>query len=225
MQLTAANLGLHVLRDYKALHLQLEGVRQNAIRNSNTKHRAGTLPKYAYIKPDPPVQSVDFQNRLGFDEQHPLPTQTQAPEASEIPENDNILYMEGSLLLMATDSSTEIKMAKCKSPISVHQENAPATIYTNSDLDPYNMILDGEDVIKCSEIVRELIIVEMPTLSELEYNSIVDDGKCIINSVHEELEDLQAQALENPEPMPETLSVTRSGRRSKPTRHKDLVMW
>ena len=119
---------------------------------------------------------------------------------------------------MATDSSTEIKMAKCKSPISVHQENAPATIYTNSDFDPYNMILDGEDVIKCSEIVRELIIVEMSTLSELEYNSIVDDGKCIINSVHEELEDLQAQALESPEPMPETLSVTRSGRRSKPTR-------
>ena len=79
MQLTAANLGLHVLRDYKALYMQLEGVRQNAIRNSNTKHRAGTLPEYAYIKPDPPAQSVDFQNRLGFDEQHPLPTQTQAP--------------------------------------------------------------------------------------------------------------------------------------------------
>ena len=113
---------------------------------------------------------------------------------------------------MATDSSTEIKVAKCKSPISVHQENAPTTIYTNSDLDPYNMILDGEDVIKCSEIARY-------------HCRNVDDGKCMINSVHEELEDLQAQALENPEPMPETLSVTRSGRRSKPTRHKDFVMW
>ena len=53
----------------------------------------------------------------------------------------------------------------------------------------------------------------------------MDDGKCIINSVHEELEDLQAQALETPEPKPETQSVTRSGRRSKPTHHKDLVMW
>ena len=90
MQFSDANLGL--LRDYKALYLQ--GVRQNATRNSNTKQKAGTLPEYAYIKPDPPAQSVDFQNRLGFDEQHPLPTQTQAPEASEIPENDNILYIE-----------------------------------------------------------------------------------------------------------------------------------
>ena len=43
------------------------------------------------------------------------------------------------------------------------------------------MLSDGEDVIKSSEIVRELIIVEMPTLSELEYNSIVDDVKCVIH--------------------------------------------
>ena len=46
----------------------------------------------------------------------------------------------------------------------------------------------------------------------------MDDVKCVIHWVQEELEDLQAQALETPEPKPETQSVTRSGRRSKPTR-------
>jgi len=35
----------------------------------------------------------------------------------------------------------------------------------------------------------------MQTLSELEYNSIVDDLKCVIHSVQEELEDLQALVL------------------------------
>ena len=59
VQITPAQLEL--LRDYKAKYLQ--GVRQNAIRNSNTKHRAGTLPEYAYLKPDPPPQPVNSQSR------------------------------------------------------------------------------------------------------------------------------------------------------------------
>ena len=48
VQITPAQLEL--LRDFKAIKY-LQGVRQNAIRNSNTKHRAGTLPEYAYLVP------------------------------------------------------------------------------------------------------------------------------------------------------------------------------
>ena len=42
------------------------------------------------------------------------------------------------------------------------------------------MVSDWEYIIKCSEIVRELVIESMPTLSEREYNSIVDDGSTVL---------------------------------------------
>ena len=42
---------LLILRDYKANYLQ--GVRQNTIRNQNTKSKAGTFPLYAYLTQPP----------------------------------------------------------------------------------------------------------------------------------------------------------------------------
>lgn len=130
---------------------------------------------------------------------------------------------------MTSNSSTEIKIAKSKKAISLDQQCAPATIYKNSDIDPYIMVSAGEYIIKCSEIVRELVIESMPTLSEREYNSIVDDGSTVLVTANEELEYLEEQALEGPEPTPEIRSVTRgtrSGRRiSKSTRYQDFIMW
>ena len=73
----------------------------------------------------------------------------EAHEAPATPENQDILYLEGSLLLMTSNSSTEIKIAKSKKAISLHQQCAPATIYKNSDIDPYIMVSAGEYIIKC----------------------------------------------------------------------------
>ena len=56
---------LILLTDYKAKYLQ--GVRQNSIRNTNTKSKAGTLPLYAYQPEAPEASPFNFNDMINND--------------------------------------------------------------------------------------------------------------------------------------------------------------
>ena len=51
-----------IIHDYKTRFLQ--GVRQNSVRNQNTKHRPGTMPYEAYSTAPPQSIPVDFSSFL-----------------------------------------------------------------------------------------------------------------------------------------------------------------
>ena len=70
-----------LLYDYKARFLQ--GVRQNSVRNQNTKHRPGTMPYEAYIKAPPQSTPVDFSSFL---------TNPNPPEPEPTPPTPIITY-------------------------------------------------------------------------------------------------------------------------------------
>ena len=42
-----------------------------------------------------------------------------------------------------------------------------------------------EEIIDCSKIIREILIESMPTLTELEYNDIVDNDISVLVTVQE----------------------------------------
>lgn len=224
---------LQALRDYKAMYLQ--GVRQNSIRNTNTKHKAGTMPEYAYSKPDPPPQPVNFHDF--HDVQAPQPPQPpqppQAPETEEIAEDTdrNIIYDDKASLLIASPSGTsssEIQVAICEGPIYENQTSASVCMYQNTDQDPYLLVFVREEIIDCSKIIREILIESMPTLTELEYNDIVDNDISVLVTVQEELENIESEAADVPEAPEPPEPVTRSGRITKtPSRFKDrnVIMW
>ena len=200
---------MKLLRDYKARYLQ--GVRQNSVRNQNTKHRPGTLSYYAYNSAPPEPTPIDLSSLLSHDN-------TSIPEESTN-ESDK-LYSPTSTLLIVSDLS-EVVLAK---PLAdVHDgEDFSADIYINNHDHPLELTKYGTISIRTEDIIREVNITCLQELSDSEYSNLIQVS-CedhLTQSEHDELEADVLQAINSDEPGQST-STRCQRRRNVPARMRD----
>ena len=213
---------IRLLRDYKIKFFQ--GVRQNSIRNSNTKNKAGTLPVEAYGKIDPEPEQIDFANMLLGTA--PVPS-VSSSESSTLPQPE-VLFTKGSQLLVkpTENSDSNIIIAKTLSDITEKCDEFTALIYSNDILDVLTLDHTGEKTISCSRIVKEVQPDSITELSDFEYDLYLAFLACPTVDILSEDEQIEAAIIEtSDEPEESPLRTSARGRvQRKPSYLTDYVM-
>ena len=216
---------IRALRDYKIKFFQ--GVRQNSIRNSNTKNKAGTLPVEAYGKIDPEPEQINFADiLLGT---APLPS-VSGSEESVLPQPEVIFTKGSKLLVKPTDASdSNIIIAETMSDITEKCTEFTALIYCNDILDILTLDHTGEKTISCSRIIKEVQPDSVTELSDYEYELYLEflaSPTVDILSEDEQLEESLIATSEEPDESPQVpLRTSARGRvLRKPSTLTDYVM-
>ena len=151
---------LLILRDYKAKYLQ--GVRQNSIRNTNTKRKAGTLPLYAYQSENPEASPLNFNDMLTND-------------FLESSSQNAVIYKSGSIFLINSPGVTaDVVLGELLKNVCQGETYATVRIHHNDIDNPLVLISSSRKDVMLSDIIKVIVLDSLDTLSETEYLRILD---------------------------------------------------
>ena len=207
-----------LIYDYKTRFLQ--GVRQNSVRNQNTKHRPGTMPYEAYSTAPPQSIPVDFSSFL----LNPTP-----PEPEPHPPI-TVMYTKSTLLSVRCDQMSDVSIAQPIEDVKLGETSFNAKLYTNELDNPLSLVMVGIQSVKSEDVIREVQINSLQLLSEKEYSELfISDTVDHLSQTEQEEIDAEVmnvinQSLSSSEPTDSTSDSTRrSSRRTRnlPTRMRD----
>ena len=207
-----------LIYDYKTRFLQ--GVRQNSVRNQNTKHRPGTMPYEAYSTAPPQSIPVDFSSFL----LNPTP-----PEPEPHPPI-TVMYTKSTLLSVRCDQMSDVSIAQPIEDVKLGETSFNAKSYTNELDNPLSLVMVGIQSVKSEDVIREVQINSLQLLSEKEYSELfISDTVDHLSQTEQEEIDAEVmnvinQSLSSSEPTDSTSDSTRrSSRRTRnlPTRMRD----
>ena len=165
-----------LLKEYQCRFLH--GVRQNSIRNSHTKNKAGTLPLFCYRDKDPDPQPVNFNTLLNEVE---TPIQNSDPPKTKV-------YFSGSVLLTKkpnnSNSLTDVFLAKLKSPAFSNMkvdDILECILYCNeiNDVLVLNELDTTSYSVKVENLIREVYITSLELITQSEYIGSTTDWNAI----------------------------------------------
>ena len=209
---------ISLLKEYQCRFLL--GVRQNSIRNSHTKNKAGTLPLFCYGHKDPDPQPVNFDSLLNEVEE-PI-------KNNDDPKTE--LYSIGSILLTKRPSSSnslaDVFLAKLNSPVFSNMKDDDiilCTLYCNkiNDLIILNELDTAAYSVKVDDLIREVEITSLESITQSEYIEFTTDINAFpIVTQEENEEESQLQMVEMDDWLIGTI-----GSRSQSGRSRGVPRW
>ena len=193
----------------------LDGVRQNSIRNSHTKNKAGTLPPFCYGSKDPDPQPVNFDTLLNEIED---PLQNYDPPKTEV-------YGSGSVILTKrpnnSNSLADVFLAKLKSPVFSNMEDddiVECLLYCNeiNDVLVLNELDTTSNFVKVAELIREVEITSLKSMTQSEYSGFTAESNAI---------PLLTQRQEESQLQLDDWLIGTIGSRSQSGRSRGVPMW
>ena len=194
---------LQILKNYKLKFL--DGLRQNTIRNQNTKFKAGTLPLRAYASDSYPDSPIDVNSILSPRPANDVPTRVEIP----------VLYGPGSVLVLQDISSqlvdepdpseqlesrgrmADVFIGIVKEPILVNDKEAKITLFTNDSDSPLRLTSCGDINMQVNYIQKDILLQTNPKeslcLSESDYEL------CRVNNLSRLLEQEDDLVLDDEE--------------------------
>ena len=210
-----------LLKEYQRRFLH--GVRQNSIRNSHTKNKAGTLPLFCYGDRDPDPQPVNFNSLFNDIEQ---PPQNRDPPITEV-------YCTGSVLLTKrpnnSNSLADVFLAKLKSPVFSNMkddDSVECLLYSNelNDILVLNELDMTSNNVIVEDLIREVEITSLKSMTQSEYIGFTADSNAIPLITQEESEEESQLQMESQPQMDDWL-IGSLGSRSQSGRSRGLPRW